>query len=64
MVALAGCGKHDDAQERLDRAIEQAGGIERAAPQGRVAAPSSRRSPAHAEALTGAEKEKRAQSFD
>lgn len=35
MVALGACGKHDDAQDRLDRAIEQAGGIERDS-QGRV----------------------------
>lgn len=35
VVAVAGCGKHDDAQERLDRAIEHAGGIERDS-QGKV----------------------------
>jgi TPR repeat protein len=34
-VGLVACGKHDDAQDRLDRAIEQAGGIERDS-QGRV----------------------------
>jgi hypothetical protein len=30
VVAVAGCGKHDDAQERLGRASEQARGSERA----------------------------------
>jgi len=29
MAALGACGKHDDQQDKLDRAIERAGGIER-----------------------------------
>jgi TPR repeat protein len=28
-LVLAACGKHDDAQDKVDRAIERAGGIER-----------------------------------
>lgn len=34
-LALVACGKHDDAQDKLDRAIERAGGIERDS-EGRV----------------------------